>query len=98
MTGLAGLAERSQAVTLSPGRPTSVEFELPAGLDLRGQVAHIRLEPADALPSDDHFFLALDQQAALRVLLVEPDAGSGAALTGTGRFVSGMTPRPRFDR
>lgn len=80
VTGLDSRAERSQAVTLSPGRVAAVEFELPADHDLRGQVAHIRLEPADALPSDDHFFLALDQQAALRVLLVEPDAGSGAAL------------------
>jgi hypothetical protein len=76
VTGITGMAERSQAVTLSPGRPTSVDFELPVGLDLRGQVAHIRLEPADALPSDDQFFLALDQQAALRILLVGPDAGS----------------------
>lgn len=80
VTGVAGLAERSQAITITPGRPTPVEFELPAGHDLRGQVAHIRLEPADSLASDDQFDLALDQQAALRVLLVEPDAGSGAAL------------------
>ncbi|WP_448980061.1 hypothetical protein, partial [Klebsiella pneumoniae] len=34
---------------------------------------HVSLEPADALPSDDHFYLPLDTPAALHVLVVEPE-------------------------
>jgi hypothetical protein len=71
--GLSGAAEQERSVTLEPGLPTAVNFEVPAALDLRGQVAELRLEPADALPSDDRYFLNLDTTAALRVLMVEPD-------------------------
>ncbi len=73
IAGLTGLPERTRGVTVSPGRPTRVEFEIPAALNLRGQVARIKLEPADALPDDDQYFLNLDTPAALRVLLVEPE-------------------------
>lgn len=73
IVGLNGAAEQERSVTLEPGLPTAANFEIPAALDLRGQVAELRLEPADALPSDDRYFLNLDSTAALRVLMVEPD-------------------------
>jgi von Willebrand factor type A domain/Aerotolerance regulator N-terminal len=76
VTGLGTLPDRVHAVTLEPGQPTIVEFELPAALDLRGQVAKVTLEPPDALPGDDEYFLSLDNSAAPRVLLVEADAGA----------------------
>jgi hypothetical protein len=77
IVGLAGVAEQELSVVLEAGRPTSASFEIPADLNLRGQVAELRLEPADALPSDDRYFLNLDTAGALRVLLVEADAPEG---------------------
>jgi len=74
VSGLAGLADRSQTVTIERDRPAPVDLEIPPSLELKGQVARIELEPADGLPSDDVFFLNLDNAAALRVLLVEPES------------------------
>lgn len=74
LSGLPGLSEQTQAVTVAPGRPARVRFELPDGFDPTDKVAHLSLEPADALPSDDHFYLNLDSRGAVRVLLIEPES------------------------
>jgi hypothetical protein len=74
LTGVSGLTEDVQKVTLSPGQKARVAFKIPAGL-AGGQVAELRLEPADSLPGDDRFFLPLDPAWALRVLVVESESG-----------------------
>jgi Aerotolerance regulator N-terminal/von Willebrand factor type A domain len=74
LTGITGLPEDKQTVTLKPGQLTRVEFRVPASIDLQGQVGELHLEPADALPSDDVFFVNLDTALALRVLLIEPES------------------------
>jgi hypothetical protein len=73
LTGITGAADQTQDVTLDPGRPGWVEFTLPPGVDPKGQVARLRLEPSDGLPDDDEWFLPLDVSGSLRVLLVEAD-------------------------
>jgi hypothetical protein len=80
VTGLGALPDRIHSVTLEPGMPTVVEFELPANLDLQGQVAKITLEPPDALPGDDEYYLNLDNSAALRILLVEAESNVDESL------------------
>jgi hypothetical protein len=84
LAGLEGLNEDSQPIALEPGRLAKVDFKIPASLDLKGQVADLRLEPADALPSDDRYFFNLDASGALHMLLVEPatqaDEERGAGL------------------
>jgi hypothetical protein len=71
VTGINGLPEKTAAVTARPEAPARVDVDVPEGLDLRGQVARIRLEPPDALPDDDSFYLPLDTAATVRVLLIE---------------------------
>jgi hypothetical protein len=73
LSGVAGVADDVQAITLKPGQIARASFKIPAGVPLQGQVAQLRLEPSDALPSDDEIFLNLDTAWALRVLLVEPE-------------------------
>ena len=73
LTGIAGLADETQPIQLTPGQITRVDFILPRHLNLQGQVAEIRLEPPDALPGDDHYFLNLDVSWALRTLIVQPE-------------------------
>jgi hypothetical protein len=74
LTGITGVADDAQPVALKPGQLARVDFRIPAGLNLQGQVAELRLEPTDALASDDVYYLNLDTTWALRVLLVEPEA------------------------
>ena len=76
LTGIAGAADDTQAITLRSGQVAHVDFRIPASVSLQGQVAELRLKPSDALPSDDLFFLNLDTAIALRVLLVEPEGES----------------------
>lgn len=78
--GLTGLTEQTRTVELEPGRPARIDFELPAEYDLRGKIAHLSLEPEDGLPSDDHYYLNLDSQAGLNVLVIEGDAASAESL------------------
>src|SRR6185295_8091873 len=73
VSGLVGLADRSQAVTIERDRPAPVDLEIPSSVNLKGQIARIELDPADGLASDDVFYLNLDNASALRVLLVEPE-------------------------
>jgi hypothetical protein len=72
LTGIEGFADDVRDVTLPAGRSVNVHFTIPASLSLAGQIAELRLEPADALPSDDRYFLNFDMAWALRILLVEP--------------------------
>ena len=78
ITGLPEGGERTQAVSLAPGETTTVEIDV-SGLDLRGRVAHLRLEPANALPDDDHFDVNLDPPA-LNVLLIDASPGRDQTL------------------
>ena len=74
VTGLGAIGERSHAVTLEPGQPTVVDFEMPPEDDWRGQLAEVRLEPFDALPDDDRHFVHLGEATgAPRVLLVDAE-------------------------
>ncbi len=83
LAGIAGLADDRQPVTLKPGQLARVDFKLPGDLGLQGQVAELRLEPADSLPSDDVFYLNLDTSLITKVLLVEPEqAGPDGRSTG----------------
>jgi hypothetical protein len=77
----AGLGEEqvSPAVKLEPGQPLSVNFHVPPGFDPRGKTARVWLDPPDALPSDDEFFVPLDSAGATRVLLVEASATQRAS-------------------
>lgn len=71
---LAGLGDLSQKVTLAPGAFAEVNLLIPADYDIAGKVAELVLEPRDALPDDDQFWLNLDARAAaVRVLLLEPE-------------------------
>ena len=47
LTGVVGLKEETHEVTLKPGTMSRVDFRLPADVDLRGQVAELRLDAAD---------------------------------------------------
>jgi hypothetical protein len=71
LTGASGLNERSQPVALDPQRPLDVRFELPLDFDPRGKTCEVVLDPPDALPSDDRWFLSFDGGAALKILVVE---------------------------
>ena len=86
LSGLAGVEDDVQPIALKAGQSAFVGFKLPAGLNLQGQVATVRLEPEDALVSDDVFFLNLDTSWALRVLIVEPET-LGADGRNVGLFL-----------
>jgi hypothetical protein len=73
LSGIHGRADETRELKLSPGRTAGVNFRVPAGVKLEDQVAELRLEPADALASDDAFFLNLDTVLARRVLLIESE-------------------------
>ena len=78
---LAGLGDVFQKVTLAPGTFAEVSLPVPADYDTTGKVAELVLEPRDALPDDDQFWLNLDARAAaVRVLLLEPETTQIEAL------------------
>lgn len=74
LSGMSALPEYSKEVALDAGQIVSVEFALPPRLDLAGKIARINLEPPDALPSDDTYWLNLDARGGLRILVIEPEA------------------------
>jgi hypothetical protein len=84
LRGVAGLNDEVQTAVLTAGETTRVDFKVPAGLGLVGQVAELRLQPGDALASDDVYYLNLDTAWALQVLLVEPEA-PGEDAPGAGQ-------------
>lgn len=71
LAGMEGIPERTQEVTIEQGQLCQVEFEISTGYDVTDKSAHISLEPADGLPSDDHLYLNLDTKGSLKVLVVE---------------------------
>src|SRR5262249_46475431 len=80
VTGIPGEPEAVRNVSLTPGQPTILYLEVPPDADLRGKDARISLDPPDALPDDDEFFVCLDARAALRVLVIEADSTGPEAL------------------
>lgn len=83
LTGLRDLADDVQSVILAPGHVTRADFKIPASLPVAGQFAELRLEPADALASDDRWFVNLDTGVGLRMVLIEPadgEPGRGSGL------------------
>jgi hypothetical protein len=86
LTGIAGVADDQQSVTLQPGQAAVVNFRIPAHLGLSGQVAELRLEPTDALQGDDSYYLPLDVPWALQLLVVEPET-QGKETHGAGHYL-----------
>ncbi len=79
LCGIADVPEQVQSVTLLAGQVARLDFKIPSS----GGTAELRLEPPDALPSDDRWYLSLDASFAERILLLEaPDSpdGRGPAL------------------
>lgn len=75
VTHLPGLPELSaEKIELHPGHLVQTEIEIPGKYDFKGKVADIRIDPKDALPSDDQFCLNLDSRGMTRVLILEPEA------------------------
>ncbi len=72
LTGLPGLDDYVEEVMLHDGRIETIEFPLPGTYELDRQVARVQLEPADALPDDDVYWVNLDQRADFEVVVVEP--------------------------
>jgi hypothetical protein len=86
LTGIDGLEDDVREVTLQPGRGGRVDFAIPGSISLAGKTAEARLEPADALPSDDRWFLNFDMPWSLRLLLVEPPSDA-PDLPGPGLYL-----------
>lgn len=82
LSGIEGLKDETLEVNLKPSQFVRVDFPIAKEVKLAGQTAEVRLEGADALPSDDVFFLSLDVPWSLRVLVVEPES-----LSADGRKV-----------
>jgi hypothetical protein len=78
---IGGMPARMRDVTLSPGRPAVLDFQVPPSAKLESGTLRVHLEPTDGLPADDEFLLNLDNQSALRVVVVEGPAGSVEADT-----------------
>lgn len=76
-------------VELRPGQVTSVSFTLRQ----RTGVAHIELNPKDALPDDDELDVLLDAGGAMRILLVTDDARQRAVHLLTALRVLDRTRR-----
>jgi len=86
LTGIEGLGDDVREVTLQPGRGGRVDFAIPTSVSLAGQTAEVRLEPADALPSDDRWFLNFDMAWSLRLLLIEPPSDA-TEVPGPGLYL-----------
>jgi hypothetical protein len=78
---IGGMPARVEDVTLSPGRPTVLDFQVPPSANLESGTLRVHLEPSDGLPADDEFLLNLETQGALRVVLVDGPDGTGKADT-----------------
>lgn len=71
VAGLNGMPAVSKSVRFEGRDHASVEFDIPPQVKLNGQVAKIQIEPADALPDDDIYWLNLDASSSIGVLLLE---------------------------
>lgn len=77
MAGVPGAEEATQSVTPVTGSLRRVAFRLPPGKMPKDAIAEIRLEPADAIPSDDRRFLPLGSEHGAQMLaIVADEAGS----------------------
>ena len=74
LSAVSGMPDAVRDVAIEPGRAARVEFEIPPAVDLAEQIALLALEPSDALPDDDRYWLDLQPRGALRLLVVEPEA------------------------
>jgi hypothetical protein len=74
LSGISGLPEISRTVQLDPAKLAQIDLELPPTFDAKGQIARVAIEPGDALPDDDSYFLNLDPHGATKVLIVESDS------------------------
>jgi hypothetical protein len=77
---LPGLGDLAQKVTIKPGTFTEVNLPIPAEYDAEGKIAELVLEPRDALPDDDEYWLNLDTRGGVRLLLLEPEDTQIASL------------------
>lgn len=68
---LPGLGDLSQKVTITPGTFAAVNLPLPEDYDIEDKIAELVVEPRDALPDDDQFWLNLDARGGMHVLLIE---------------------------
>lgn len=75
ITGLDGLGDVLEPVRPGKGGQAQLKVDIPYEYALKGKVAKIQLEPADAMPNDDVYWLNLDASGAVRVLIVEADSG-----------------------
>ena len=71
---LPGFGEVSQKVTVAPGSFAEVNLPVPTDYDIQGKIAELVIEPRDALPDDDQFWLNLDARGSVRLLLLEPES------------------------
>jgi len=71
LTGLQGATDLTRAVTIEPNVSQSVQLDLPAVREPDGGIVRLRLEPEDALVSDDECHVDLTRRAGLRILIVE---------------------------
>lgn len=108
IAGIKGLPDVTRSVAIDPDRGGQVDVPLPGAFDLAGQVARVSIEPGDALPGDDEFFLSLEPPDPTRVLLVEPQtskvdalrpgfhlgAALGALAAADGRAIDVVTEAP----
>lgn len=69
-----GMPDLVRDLSLEGGRRARLELELPPALELDDRVGLLTLEPPDALPDDDRWWLELRPRGAVRVLVIEPEA------------------------
>ena len=69
---------QQEKVTVRPGELTPVYFDVGAAADLSGSderaIARLTLDPTDALPSDDRYWVNLNSPGTTRLLLLEHPA------------------------
>ena len=61
-----GLGTIEQKVTIAPGTFAEASLPMPADFDFAGKIAELVLEPRDALPDDDIFWINLDARSGVR--------------------------------
>lgn len=72
--GVDGMPEVKREVSLAPGATQWLEFDVSPAIDTEGQVALLTLEPPDALPDDDRFWLPLQPRGQQTLLIIEPES------------------------
>ncbi len=70
LSGLQGGGENARRLTIEERQPVTVEFEAPKQAVRAGDALRLTLEPRDALPSDDEWWLVPDPRGLTRVLIL----------------------------